>query len=162
MAQTNRAWDWGVELRDDERSELELLRGTVAQLRGQLAQARDSLRVSRQRDRTHARHSGSSTKPGRGAGVACGRRCATANCCSPHLTRPVVAKIRLREARSDAHLGPTRGREQAHLPGGADVVHSDARHTSASRIRAPLGPARPLTARGRTGGILGGGFSRSQ
>ena len=51
MAQTNQAWDWGVELRDDERSELELLRGTVAQLRGQLEQAHDSLRVSRQRER---------------------------------------------------------------------------------------------------------------
>jgi hypothetical protein len=50
MVRTNRAWDWGVELRDDERSELELLRGTVAQLRGQLEQARDALRVSRQRE----------------------------------------------------------------------------------------------------------------
>jgi hypothetical protein len=30
MAQTNQAWDWGVGLRDEERSELELLRGTVA------------------------------------------------------------------------------------------------------------------------------------
>jgi hypothetical protein len=51
MAQTNRAWDWGVELRGEERSELELLRGTGAQLRGQLEQAHDSLRVSRQRER---------------------------------------------------------------------------------------------------------------
>jgi hypothetical protein len=50
MVQTNRAWDWGVELRDDERSELELLRGTVAQLRRQLDQAHNSLRVSRQRE----------------------------------------------------------------------------------------------------------------
>jgi len=50
MAQTDQAWDWGVELRDDERSELELLRGTVAQLRRQLDHARDSLRVSRQRE----------------------------------------------------------------------------------------------------------------
>jgi hypothetical protein len=31
MAQTDQAWDWGVELRDEERSELELLRSTVAQ-----------------------------------------------------------------------------------------------------------------------------------
>ena len=51
MSQTNQAWDWGVELRDEERSELELLRGTVAQLRRQLGQAHDSLRVSRQRER---------------------------------------------------------------------------------------------------------------
>jgi hypothetical protein len=51
MVQTNQAWDWGVELRDEERSELERLRGTVAQLRRQLAQANDSLRVSRQRER---------------------------------------------------------------------------------------------------------------
>jgi hypothetical protein len=50
MAQTKQAWDWGVELRDEERSELELLRRTVAQLRRQLDQARDSLRTSRQRD----------------------------------------------------------------------------------------------------------------
>jgi hypothetical protein len=36
MAQTDQAWDWGVELRDEERSELERLRGTVARLRTQL------------------------------------------------------------------------------------------------------------------------------
>jgi hypothetical protein len=51
MAQTNQAWDWGVELRDEERSELELLRGTLAQLRRQLDQAHESLRMSRQRER---------------------------------------------------------------------------------------------------------------
>jgi septal ring factor EnvC (AmiA/AmiB activator) len=51
MAQTNQAWDWSVELRDEERSELERLRGTVAQLRRQLHQAHDSLRMSRQRER---------------------------------------------------------------------------------------------------------------
>jgi hypothetical protein len=39
MAQTDQAWDWGVELRDEERSELELLRRTVAQLRTELDQA---------------------------------------------------------------------------------------------------------------------------
>jgi Spy/CpxP family protein refolding chaperone len=50
MAQTNQAWDWGVELRDEERSELELLRTTVAQLRTQLDQAYDSLRTCRQRE----------------------------------------------------------------------------------------------------------------
>jgi hypothetical protein len=50
MAQTDQAWDWGVELRDEERSELVRLRGTVAQLRTQLEQARDSLRMSRQRE----------------------------------------------------------------------------------------------------------------
>jgi hypothetical protein len=48
MAQTDQAWDWGVELRDEERSELELLRSTVSQLRGQLDQAHDSLRTCRQ------------------------------------------------------------------------------------------------------------------
>jgi hypothetical protein len=51
MAQTDQAWDWGVELRDEERLELETLRGTVAQLRRQLDQAHDSLRISRQRER---------------------------------------------------------------------------------------------------------------
>jgi hypothetical protein len=51
MAQTDQAWDWGVELRDEERSELERLRGTVTRLRRQLAQANDSLRLSRQRER---------------------------------------------------------------------------------------------------------------
>jgi hypothetical protein len=50
MVQTNQAWDWGVELRDEERAELELLRGTVTQLRRQLDQAHDSLRISRQRE----------------------------------------------------------------------------------------------------------------
>jgi hypothetical protein len=49
MAQTSQAWDWGVELRDEERSELELLRRTVAQLRSQLEHAHDSLRICRQR-----------------------------------------------------------------------------------------------------------------
>jgi hypothetical protein len=49
MAQTNEAWDWGVELRDQERSELELLRRTVVQLRTQLDQAHDSLRTCRER-----------------------------------------------------------------------------------------------------------------
>jgi chromosome segregation ATPase len=49
MAQTDQAWDWGVELRDEERSELELLRSTVAQLRTQLDQANEALRSWRQR-----------------------------------------------------------------------------------------------------------------
>jgi hypothetical protein len=51
MAQTDQTWDCGVELRDEERSELDRLRGTVAQLRRQLAQANDSLSLSRQRER---------------------------------------------------------------------------------------------------------------
>jgi hypothetical protein len=50
MAQTDQAWDWGVELHDEERSELELLRRTVVQLRTQLDQAQDSLRICRQRE----------------------------------------------------------------------------------------------------------------
>jgi hypothetical protein len=50
MAQTGHAWDWGVELQDEERSELERLRGTVARLHGQLNQARDLLRTSRRRE----------------------------------------------------------------------------------------------------------------
>jgi hypothetical protein len=50
MAQTDQAWDWGVELRDEERSELELLRRTVAQLRTQLDQAHEALQSCRQRD----------------------------------------------------------------------------------------------------------------
>jgi hypothetical protein len=49
MAQTDQAWDWGVELRDEERSELELLRSTVAQLGTQLDQAHEALRSCRQR-----------------------------------------------------------------------------------------------------------------
>jgi hypothetical protein len=55
MAQTDQAWDWGVELRDEERSELELLRGTVAQLRTQLDQAHESLRSCRQRHQDASR-----------------------------------------------------------------------------------------------------------
>jgi chromosome segregation ATPase len=50
MAQSDQAWDWGVELRDEERSELERLRETVARLHTQLEQARDSLRISRRRE----------------------------------------------------------------------------------------------------------------
>jgi septal ring factor EnvC (AmiA/AmiB activator) len=50
MAETNQAWDWGVELRDEERSELERLRETVAQLRSQLDQEHGSLRRSRRRE----------------------------------------------------------------------------------------------------------------
>jgi SMC interacting uncharacterized protein involved in chromosome segregation len=49
MAQTAQAWDWRVELRDEERSELELLRSTVAELRTQLDQAQESLSTCRQR-----------------------------------------------------------------------------------------------------------------
>jgi hypothetical protein len=49
MAQTNQAWDWGIELRDEERSELELLRRTVAHLRGQLDQAHKSVKTWTQR-----------------------------------------------------------------------------------------------------------------
>jgi len=50
MAQTDKAWDWGVELHDEERSELERLRETLAQLRRQLELATESLRMSRQRE----------------------------------------------------------------------------------------------------------------
>jgi SMC interacting uncharacterized protein involved in chromosome segregation len=49
MAETDQAWDWGVELRDEERSELEFLRRHVEQLRTQLDHAHESLRSSRQR-----------------------------------------------------------------------------------------------------------------
>jgi chromosome segregation ATPase len=49
MAQTKQAWDWGVDLRDEERSELEVLRRTIAELRTQLDQAHESLRTCRQR-----------------------------------------------------------------------------------------------------------------
>jgi hypothetical protein len=49
MTQTDQAWDWGVELRDEERSELELLRSTVAQLRTQLDETQRALTSCRQR-----------------------------------------------------------------------------------------------------------------
>ena len=49
MARTEHAWDWRVELRDEERAELELLRATAAQLRAQLDQAHEALRSCRQR-----------------------------------------------------------------------------------------------------------------
>jgi hypothetical protein len=51
MAKTNQAWDWGIELGDGERSELERLRETLAQLRRQLEVATESLRTSRERER---------------------------------------------------------------------------------------------------------------
>jgi chromosome segregation ATPase len=50
MAQTKQAWDWTLELRDEERSELEVLRETVAQLHSQLDQAQTSLKRSRHRE----------------------------------------------------------------------------------------------------------------
>jgi hypothetical protein len=49
MAQTEQAWDWGVDLRDEERAELELLRATVPQLRTELDQAQEALRGCGQR-----------------------------------------------------------------------------------------------------------------
>jgi len=51
MAQTSQAWDWGLELRDDGRSELELLRETLAEVRRQLELAAESLRMTRERER---------------------------------------------------------------------------------------------------------------
>lgn len=51
MAQTNQAWDWGVEFHHEERAELELLRGTVDQLRTQLNRAHEALESCRQRER---------------------------------------------------------------------------------------------------------------
>ena len=50
MAQTKQAWDWDVELRDESRSELELLRETVAELHSQLDVANDSLRTIKRRE----------------------------------------------------------------------------------------------------------------
>jgi hypothetical protein len=49
MAHTDQAWDWGVEFREEERAELDLLRSTVAQLRTELDQAHEALRSWRQR-----------------------------------------------------------------------------------------------------------------
>jgi hypothetical protein len=51
MAQTEQAWDWGVELRDDERDELELLRTTVAELRAELGRTDEALKICRHRHR---------------------------------------------------------------------------------------------------------------
>ena len=67
MAQTDQAWDWGVELRDEERSELELLRRTVAKLRTQLDQAHEALRSCRQRhqDASQALRQLAETRPWR-------------------------------------------------------------------------------------------------
>jgi hypothetical protein len=56
MAHTDQAWDWGVEFRDEERAELELLRGTVAQLRTELDRTDEALKICRHRhrDASHA------------------------------------------------------------------------------------------------------------
>ena len=54
--------------------------------------------------RTQARHSGSSTKSGRGAGVACGRRYATASCCSSDLARPGGARPATRRSASGSSV----------------------------------------------------------
>ena len=71
MAHTEQAWDWGVELRDDERSELELLRSSVAQLRTQLDQAHETLRCCRQRhqDASQALRQLAEARPWRRRGV---------------------------------------------------------------------------------------------
>ena len=90
MAPTNQAWDWGVELREEERSELELLREPSPSCAGNSTKRTTPSEWADSANRTQARHSGSSTKPGRGAGVACARRSAIANCCSRHLPRPVA------------------------------------------------------------------------
>ena len=83
MVQTDQAWDWGVELRDEERSELDILRGTVAQLRRQLAQAHDSLRMSRRReqDASPALRQLDEARPLQRRRVR--RRYAAANCSNP-------------------------------------------------------------------------------
>ena len=90
MAQTEQAWDWGVELRDEERSELELLRSSVAELRTQLDQAQEALRAADSAIRTQGRHSGSSPKPGPGAAAASGRRCENVSCSRSQRTPDVV------------------------------------------------------------------------
>jgi hypothetical protein len=78
---------------------------------------------------TQARHSGSSTKPGRGAGVGCGRRYATASCCSPHLTRHVG-----REARDRRRV---RGASSVTQIRDADGLSSGSRLTGFLRLGSP-------------------------
>lgn len=51
MAETDQVWDWRIELREEDGSELQLLRETIAQLRGQLDRATASLITTRQRER---------------------------------------------------------------------------------------------------------------
>jgi hypothetical protein len=51
MAHTDQAWDWGVEFRDEERAELDLLRGTVEQLRAELGRTAEALKICRHRHR---------------------------------------------------------------------------------------------------------------
>jgi hypothetical protein len=51
MAHTDQAWDWGVEFRDEERAELDLLRGTVAELRAELGRRDEALQICRHRHR---------------------------------------------------------------------------------------------------------------
>ena len=84
--------------------------------------------------RTQARHSGSSTKSGRGAAVACGRRCATASCCSSQL-----ARSRPRMARAGAALGRRRtavaGREHVAEARCASIPNSDGQSAARARRR---------------------------
>jgi hypothetical protein len=51
MAHTDQAWDWGVEFRDEERAELDLLRETVPRLRSELGRIDEALKISRHRHR---------------------------------------------------------------------------------------------------------------
>jgi hypothetical protein len=57
--------------------------------------------------RRQARHLGSSTRPGRGAGIRCGRRYATAGCCSSHLARRAAR-------RTETHQSTEQGASGAH------------------------------------------------
>ena len=88
MAQTDQAWDWGVELRDEERSELDLLRRTVAQLRTELDQAQESLRSCRQRqqDARQALRQLDEARLWRRAAFE--RRCENVSCCKSQWQRP--------------------------------------------------------------------------
>jgi hypothetical protein len=91
--------------------------------------------------RTQAGRSGSSTKSGRGAGVACGRRCATASCCSSRLarSRPRMARSRPRMARAGATLGRRRTavarREHVAEARCASIPNSDGQSAARARRR---------------------------
>ena len=115
MARTNQAWDWGVELRDEERSELELLRSTVVQLRTQLDQAHEALRGCRQRhqDASEALRQLAEARPG--AAVAFGRRCENVSCCRSQRTRRGGAGSAARRVGGD-HVQGGRGALDSHGP----------------------------------------------
>jgi hypothetical protein len=92
-------------------------------------------------NRTQARHSGSSTKPGRGTGAGCGRRYATARCSNPASDAPWGGEVAAaqRAVGRPRPLGDQLRAVRTRISSEYGRRAQRPRHTSASRIRAAGG-----------------------